>query len=175
MIKVSRKYALAHDLKTYFTGTPCKNGHISERYTSKKSCVACGASEAASWRQRNPERHAQNTLKRRFSNPAKTLWKDAQYRAKGAGLEFTIGPEDVIIPKYCPVLGIELKNQLQDGATRNNSPSLDRIDNSKGYVKGNVKVISWLANIIKRNFTYEELTAVATYVKNEIPEIEEPL
>jgi hypothetical protein len=38
-----------------------------------------------------------------------------------------------------------------------NSPSLDRIDNTKGYVPGNVWVISWRANDLKRNATLEEL------------------
>lgn len=46
---------------------------------------------------------------------------------------------------------------------RPNAASLDRIDNSKGYVRGNVMVISLRANAIKNNATAEELTAVAAY------------
>ena len=50
---------------------------------------------------------------------------------------------------------------------RSNSPSLDRIDNSKSYVKGNVKVISYKANILKGNGSIEELSAVVRYMENE--------
>ena len=38
---ISRQDALSADLKRYFTGKPCKNGHISERYTEFRTCVKC--------------------------------------------------------------------------------------------------------------------------------------
>jgi len=44
-----------------------------------------------------------------------------------------------------------------------NSPSLDRIDNSKGYVKGNVIVVSWRYNSLKKDGTPAELVAVALF------------
>lgn len=40
------------------------------------------------------------------------------------------------------------------------SPSLDRLDSSKGYVKGNVRVISKRANQLKNNATVEEMRMV---------------
>ena len=46
------------------------------------------------------------------------------------------------------------------------SPSLDRINNKKGYVKNNVQWISAKANTIKRNATIKELYALADYLKN---------
>ncbi|SVD04139.1 uncharacterized protein METZ01_LOCUS356993, partial [marine metagenome] len=36
---VSRQYAIEHNLPRYFTGKPCINGHIAERYTKKTRCV----------------------------------------------------------------------------------------------------------------------------------------
>ena len=38
---VDRKYAIGAGLKRYFTGKPCKHGHISERQTEKANCIAC--------------------------------------------------------------------------------------------------------------------------------------
>lgn len=48
---------------------------------------------------------------------------------------------------------------------RNNSPSLDRINNKKGYVKGNVAVISMRANHVKADGTTAELTAIANFMQ----------
>ncbi len=39
---ISRKTAKAHGLKRYFTGKPCRNGHIAQRYVlSCGPCVEC--------------------------------------------------------------------------------------------------------------------------------------
>ena len=46
-----------------------------------------------------------------------------------------------------------------------NSPSLDRIDNSKGYVPGNIAVISMRANMIKNNASLVELKAIVAYIE----------
>lgn len=40
---LDRKTALKENLPRYFTGTPCKHGHISERFTSTRTCIACNA------------------------------------------------------------------------------------------------------------------------------------
>jgi hypothetical protein len=66
-------------------------------------------------------------------------------------VECTITSADIVIPTYCPALGIKLKAAVGVKSNRDLSPSLDRIDPSKGYVPGNVQVISYLANKIKQN------------------------
>lgn len=91
------------------------------------------------------------------------LWA-AKRRAKAANIEFTISLEDIIIPKFCPLLGIELTNVCGEGAVISN-PSLDRIDNTKGYTKDNVWVISKLANTMKSSATKEQLLAFADSIK----------
>lgn len=90
----------------------------------------------------------------------------ARYRAKSLGLPFDIDIEDVTIPEYCPVLKIKLNTDCN--AQTRNSPSLDRIIPKLGYVKGNVKVMSWQANTMKNDASVEELKNFAEWVLNEL-------
>jgi hypothetical protein len=46
--------------------------------------------------------------------------------------------------------------------------SLDRVDNTKGYIPGNVRVISRKANIMKADLTVDLLEKLINYIKNEI-------
>jgi len=87
------------------------------------------------------------------NNPEKVLLTQSRIRAKRRGLDHTISIEDIRIPSICPVLGI----QLNQGGNTDSSPSLDRIDSSKGYTPDNVWVISTRANRIKNDATPDEL------------------
>lgn len=90
----------------------------------------------------------------------------ARQRGRKAGLEATITAADLDWPTHCPVLGIELEYPVGKDSERvcmPNYPSLDRWDNSKGYVPGNVFVISQRANALKSDATAEELMLVARY------------
>jgi hypothetical protein len=98
------------------------------------------------------------------------MWSVAKQRAKRRGIEFSIDPEDIVIPSKCPVFGFDLVcgvgKSNRPGGNRN-SPSLDRIDQSRGYIKGNIRVISHLANTMKLNATADELVAFATWAIKE--------
>ena len=63
----------------------------------------------------------------------------------------------------CPYSG--LKMTLKHGHM--NSASLDRIDSTKGYIKGNVQVISMKANTMKSNASIEELVTFAKKMERE--------
>lgn len=95
------------------------------------------------------------------------LVANAKYRAKKRGIEFTIAAIDLEMPSHCPVLGIPIEhgNGDQSYSARDCAPSLDRLDNSKGYVPGNVRVISWRANRLKSDGTIAELEAILKYMK----------
>lgn len=97
------------------------------------------------------------------NNREKILFLQAKYRAKTKEIPFDIEVSDIIIPEICPILKIELKKSI-DG-NREFSPSLDRIDNSKGYVKGNIQVISNKANTMKHNAGKDELINFSNWVK----------
>ena len=94
---------------------------------------------------------------------AKLLYKNIKSRCKRIGREFSIELDDIIIPKKCPVFGFDLKRE--DRETWMCAPSVDRIDSSQGYIKGNVTVVSRRANILKRDATVEELEQLFNYYK----------
>lgn len=82
---------------------------------------------------------------------------EARARAKQNGIEFSIEDTDVRWNDTCPVLGITITFQRNKGrGGDDNSPSIDRINNDLGYVKGNVRLISNRANKLKNNMTKEE-------------------
>ena len=87
----------------------------------------------------------------------------AKSRAKRKGIEFSIKAGDIVVPSVCPVLGIPL--YVNKGKAGPNSPSLDRIDNRKGYMPGNVCVISYRANILKGDATVDEVERILKYMK----------
>jgi hypothetical protein len=120
----------------------------------------------AIYRRKNPRAWKSN----RMGVPFKTyLCAKARLRGRKRGFEATITPPDVTWPSHCPVLGIELDYPKLSGmrkshAVRPNWPSLDRWDNTKGYVPGNVFVISYRANTLKNSATYNEILKVAKYL-----------
>ena len=122
---------------------------------------------------------SQNNYRKRFDEDFKTLiyaqkrdsrirnfvhamWKAAKKRAEEKGLEFNIDESDIIIPEICPVLEVPLVFGTKDNYDY--SPSLDRIDNTKGYIKGNIWVISKKANTMKSSATLQELHKFATNI-----------
>ena len=109
------------------------------------------------------QRRAREKYERR--NPEYVLWNAARQRAKRGGLQFTMERTDIAIPAVCPLLGIQLIHKRGKGrGFWDNSPSIDRIDNGLGYVKGNVWVISWLANKMKATASREQLLTFCTNV-----------
>jgi len=94
----------------------------------------------------------------------KKMLRRAKQRAKDKGIEFNLTLDDVDIPTNCPILGIELKMHKGRSGGNPNSPALDRVDNDKGYVKGNVMVMSHLANMMKSSATTEDLIRFANWV-----------
>lgn len=168
---------------------PCRKCGSSERSPRSGRCVQCHRAGSRAWVDNNPEaakkivrrwyeknkekaiakaatwaennKSASKATKKRWEdrNPRYLLFSGARARAKERGVVFTIKLADVQIPGVCPYLGIPLargKGKVSPG-----SPSLDRIDSTKGYEPGNVEVISFRANCIKSSYSAQELKQVA--------------
>ncbi len=132
------------------------------------------------WRQNNKERAGQQStqqyrrdkMKRKEQrlesynkNPQLYIWEQTRSRAKQYQLDFNITPEDIVIPTHCPIFGIPL---IKSMIRTENTPSIDRIDPTHGYIKGNIQIISMRANRLKSNMTLSEIKALYEYVNQKV-------
>lgn len=188
--------AWAKKRKNHYCSKECKNKHHSELYGSgltKKEYQAKYAQEHkehrnamnrarykslfskeeksaydTEYRKKNREKligkSKEKYLKTRHSK--KNILSAARTRAKKQGVPFDLQMEDIEIPEICPVLGIEIK--FAYGKANDNSPSLDKIIPSKGYIKGNVAIMSARANWIKRDASIDEIEKLLYWMKNVI-------
>jgi len=124
------------------------------------------------YRQNNLElvraRGSERSKRWRQNNLEKDMLSRAKRRAKRDSIVFDLSEEELKIPETCPVLNIPL--QRSEKIVSPNSPSLDRIIPEKGYVKGNIIVISNMANTIKQNATPEQIIAVGEFYKKLLEE-----
>lgn len=117
-------------------------------------------------RKNNLERIRQYDRERYVKNLKSKLVSGARSRSLAKGMDFDVSAVDLHWPEKCPALGIPLDYDSVGRKGRpDGSPSLDRIDSSKGYTLGNTHVISWKANRIKQDSTPEELRKLADYME----------
>lgn len=101
--------------------------------------------------------------RRREAFPEKYILYEARKRATEKNLTFNLTQEDIKIPEVCPVFNIPL--YVGKGKRTWNSPTLDRFNNSKGYTKDNVQVISWRANHLKNDGTLDEMRSLVQWME----------
>jgi len=130
------------------------------------------------WRLKNPDKikayvqkyQAKSTQKLkiwRYANPERCLHLNIKSRAKRMGTEFNLDWQDIDIPILCPALGIPILVGTNDGMKTGpspHSPSVDRIDNDKGYIKGNIQVLSHKANTMKNSASPQQLVRFAYWI-----------
>lgn len=135
--------------------------HTQEEYRRARNL------SAKRWRERNKEYNRKRLKeyqdKNRIELRRYSMWNNCRDRARKRGLEFTLTREDIIIPEKCPILGISLESGFASG--RESSPSVDRIDLTKGYTPDNIQVISYLANRMKNNATLEQLVLLGKWAE----------
>ena len=100
----------------------------------------------------------------RLKYPLRSLLWNIKSRAKRKGIPFDLNEDEIEFPEVCPVFKKPFAFGL--GKLNDLSPSLDRIDNSKGYIKGNIIIVSWKANRIKNDATIEELRILTNFYES---------
>ena len=158
---------------------PCKHGHTAGRDT-QYHCLACKRDRMNEERAANPQKfrdrdraiHAVHREKRNgygrsrhASNPAIAMLRHARKRATQGGYPFAITLSDILVPAFCPLLGIKLKVSEGSRGPSPDSPSLDKIKPELGYVPGNVWVISHRANALKGDASVQELELLVANLK----------
>jgi hypothetical protein len=112
---------------------------------------------------KHKEKKLERTRVSRERHYEKHLYKNIKSRCLKLDIPFDIEVNDLVIPSHCPYLGCELTRTQGKGKVWTNA-SVDRIDPTKGYVKGNIQILSSKANLMKAHASQEELIIFATNV-----------
>ncbi len=154
---ITRKKALEEGSKFYFTGKPCKRGHISLRGISHRDCITCKNITNRNFKEKNPGYNkvwysnnkdiaAESQRRWARNNPIKYFLRSARTSAKTRNIVFDLSDEFIktlLIPKFCPSCGKEMVVLPEN---RFDSPSFDRILNNLGYIDGNIIIVCWRCN-----------------------------
>ena len=126
-------------------------------------CKSCNNKKSKEFRTNHPILAKQSKLNCRAKDPVKYILINIKSRCKLNNTEFNITKDDLVYIDTCPVLGIKLDyltTAESRGLPKDNAASIDRIDNSKGYIPGNVRIVSWRANKIKNDIKISEMQAI---------------
>jgi hypothetical protein len=137
------------------------------------NCRTCDNKRQAERREKNIGAHLEYARKyqqkRRldFDYRLQMLINASKQRAKLNGREHNISVEDIkaVYPSdgCCPIFGLKL--EFNGAGFRDNSPSIDRIDSTRGYTSDNIQIISWKANRIKGASSLQDLEMMVAYLK----------
>lgn len=151
----NKEKVLARARAHYHTKTkPQRALETPEETEARKAKARAASKRSGSWE------------RRRINKPLSHMLIRARNRATAKGREFSITIDDIYIPEKCPLLGVLLSLTDPNTAYR---PSLDRIDSNKGYIPGNVWVVSNRANRLKSDATADELISIGLALKGRMP------
>lgn len=184
-MKICSKCKKEYLLERFVKNKQCKNGYAS-------TCKNCQNEYSRGWKQENRERLApirrrqyaerygviqrEKERIRKAQHPLRVrcqlLRGGMRDRARKLGLDFdstffTVAYLMQIVgdKPYCECCSKRLDISFKsDGSPNNDSPSMDRVVGSKGYVRGNVALLCWRCNNLKRDATSGELRQIASWM-----------
>lgn len=147
-----------------------ENGYklVNKRKQKLYCCNICGET--------NPEKFYRNSftrckecsrkIARSTDNPAERLYKQSKRSARDRNLEYNLDQKYIqdLLEKQnncCAYSGVTF---LHDSKDKTTYPTLDRIDNNLGYVKGNVCLCTYTVNTMKSNLTTEQFKDIITKI-----------
>lgn len=99
----------------------------------------------------------ENDYKNKYDRIRGYIIRNSKFMAKRRNIYFNLKYTDFELPEVCPILGLKLEYGAGVNGNAPQHATLDRIDNSKGYIPGNVMIISRLANAMKNASSFENL------------------
>lgn len=184
MIRKCKVCGVEKDIDLFVLDKRCKNGHTNV-------CKECQNKYIREYKRGNEdyltkrrehydkiyrEQHNRGITKSRQKNPLKfkcrMLKNSMKQRSRRKGFEFD---EDYFTTErlmefiskspYCQCCGKKLDlGYKEDWHFNDDSPSMDRVDSSKGYIKGNVALLCWGCNRRKQDSTPETLRIIADFI-----------
>lgn len=146
---------------------------------SDKNCCPSAFSKSEGTQCNSCRKKQRDGNRRNF--PLRYILYRTKGNAKKRGIDFSLKISDLpAIPEFCPIFPwIRLEYQVDTVGKSKGAPgqsygalSLDRIDNSKGYIPGNIQFISWRANWLKSNAETRELIALGECAKKSFKGLE---
>lgn len=121
-----------------------------------------------SYRANNPEKvknaNRESLRRRKERDPIGVMLMEAKRRARERNIEFNLDASNLTLPNLCEVCGVTMKT-FTGQKFKSDAVSLDRLDNSKGYIYGNVRFICLECNRWKSDCTESwRFRAIADYI-----------
>jgi len=160
---------LARSLKKTITCAycGCKHTYIQKRKPKKFCSNKCGVGYHGKF-VRNKVSLAARVTTYYTNNYAKRLIVTSKRSAKAKGFQHNLSEAHLntqLATGKCQVTGLPVASNIGTGQKRGAySPSLDRIDNSVGYIDSNVRIVSWQYNLAKGKFSDRDLNALAVAI-----------
>ena len=162
-MKGARELAKQEGLKHYFTGLPCKHGHIDKRQTSDGTCMACSREKSAKWTFLNREKYLElkpvSNDKRKHKNQAYArMWRQTNPEKKNATEANRRASKLQRTPVWANHSSIKMFYEVAEVLSRGGVLfHVDHIIPLKGkeasgfHVENNLQVLPWHQNLRKGN------------------------
>lgn len=176
--KVEKDITEFHKCRKFKDGLQMKCKICTNEIGKKWRSLHPGYSDA--YYKTNTEHMKGNQIRRYRNRKTNEPWYIAyctiRQRARKMNIEIDVDAQYIkdIWTDICPVLGIPLKCAVYESGnprTKNkakphtNSPTIDRIDPSRGYIKGNICIMSYRANMIKNCGSIEEHKKIIDFIE----------
>lgn len=134
-------------------------------------CIYCGCEDPSNFgHNKSVCKDCLADLQRDKYTMGQRLFERSSKSARSRGLEYDLDEdylEDLLDKQKnkCCYSGIEFGNSFEDKLTY---PTVDRIDSSKGYIKGNVCLCTWITNTMKNTLTTDQFKDIITKIYNNL-------
>jgi len=155
----------------------CQCGYFGEAFYPKQSrCKECIKKSANTYYQNNKDKilskrksgyssHASRLEAETLEGCIKRLYHDTKSRAKKLNHDFDLDKdwfEKKISPLVCEATGVQLQLTINKDVWQSPfRPSIDRVDNSRGYTKDNCRIVCFIFNKAKADGTDEDVIKMA--------------